>query len=182
MIFIILGFLIGFIIGLCDDGFFLGILSSILGLIIGFIVWLFVGGIIVEPVRSREVFKEEALAATVVKHEVHDILYAMMVAIIDKSCKFFVRAKPRVNVVVVCDGISVVTPPGHIVCQDGSCPDSRYAKVFQIVEMVVDASYIASMTTERFVSPNEGVSESHSAIVVRIPIRKTVRHEQIDHV
>lgn len=63
MIFIILGFLIGFIIGLYDDGFFLGVLSSILGLIIGFVVWLFVGGIIGCFLPTVEVVEEHELCA-----------------------------------------------------------------------------------------------------------------------
>lgn len=63
MIFIILGFLIGFIIGLYDDGFFLGVLSSILGLIIGFVIWLFVGGIIGYFLPTVEVIEEHELCA-----------------------------------------------------------------------------------------------------------------------
>ena len=63
MIFIILGFLIGFIIGLYEDGFFIGVLSSILGLIIGFIVWLFVGGIIGCFLPKVEVVEEHELCA-----------------------------------------------------------------------------------------------------------------------
>lgn len=63
MIFVILGFSIGFIIGLSDDGFFLGALSSILGLMLGFIVWLFVGGIIGYFLPTVEVVEEHELCA-----------------------------------------------------------------------------------------------------------------------
>ena len=63
MIFVILGFSIGFLIGLSDDGLSLGVLSSILGLMLGFIVWLFVGGIIGCFLPTVEVVEEHELCA-----------------------------------------------------------------------------------------------------------------------
>lgn len=61
MIFIILGLLIGFIIGLYNDGFFCGVISGISGSIIGFAAWFLVGGIIGCFLPTVEVVEEHEL-------------------------------------------------------------------------------------------------------------------------
>ena len=102
---------------------FVGLGSMGIGDTAYLVVGLHVAAVEVEPVVGRAVGIEEVVAAAVVEHEVHDHLDTVAVAVVDEGIKLFVAAKAGVDLIIVGDGIAVVSVALLIVHLHGGRPE-----------------------------------------------------------
>ena len=146
------------------------------------IVGLHVTGIEVEPVLTGEVGIEEMRCPTMVKDKVHDVFDALLMAVCDKALEFLVRPYSGVNLVVVCDGISMVASLWHIVGEDGCGPYGGDTEVVEICEVAVHACQIAAVAAVGFVTAKGAVLHSEAVVVGGVTVGKAVGDEEIENV
>ena len=136
----------------------------------------------IEPVLLRHVGEERVEAAAVVEHQVFDDLDASLVSLADEIAVILIRAEPRVHIIIIGDGISVIRLHFHVVLEHWCGPDGRDAELSKIVEAVGHAFQVAAMPGHRYVAVADRLTHAFHYVVLPRAVGETVGHEQVNHV
>ena len=134
---------------------------------------------VVDPIRRWQLLHPPVLRPTVVHDHVHDDLHAFGACCVHKRFVFFIASKPAVHLVIIRGGVAVVRPSGLVVFQNGIQPNGREAHVVQVVQLLLDAGNIPTMTAV-VVGAVEPLLHARDLIVRRVAIREAVRRNQVN--
>ena len=136
---------------------------------------------LMDPVRERKVLHPPMRITAVVGHDVHDHLDAALMAFAHELAVHLIVSEAGIDAVIVTAGISVVGLARLIVLEQRSVPDGRCAQVGDIVQMVHNALYVASVTASKLLAVSLVVS-IRRIVIGRIAVGEAVRHDQVDQV
>ena len=135
------------------------------------------GVVEIEPVAGRQIAHPPVAAAAVVEDHVHDDLHATGVGLVDEVDVFLHGAEARIDVIVVRDGIAVVS--AGVVLLDRVEPDGGHAQVIDIVEVVHDTLDVTAVAAAGAAAVGAGTFDG---VVVRVAVCKTVRGDEVQDV
>ena len=151
---------------------------------------------IVIPVLRRHILHPRVVRPRVIENHIHHHLHPAPVSLVDKGGVLLVGAETRVNPVVIRCGIAVIASAGHVVLKHRAQPYRRHAQRIEIAQMLVNTLNITAMPSIGIVAvgPHREVHRRHSvlrtlaclcpfpSLAVDLPLRKPVRHKQIQHI
>ena len=125
------------------------------------------------------------LETAVVENHVHHHLQSLTVCVSHELSVVVVCAEARVYAVVVGRSVSVIRTAlavvGRVVLKHGCEPQSRYAQLVEVVEVLAYAFEVAAMTQRRLLAVH-AVSVQSLHVEILSARRKAVGHEHIEHV
>ena len=133
--------------------------------------------IIIEPVFCWHILQPPMSTATMVENHVHHHLHAHTMCLIYQFTVFLIRAESGVNLVIVCSGVAMIRPSWLSVFKYGIEPYSCEPEVLNIVQMIDNASHIATVTCPAAGSIHLDVIEF---IIRRVSIGKSVWSDEVD--
>ncbi len=99
----------------------------------------------------------------------------------DKLLKEFVGAETRIDLIVVSRSITVIRAARSIIEQQRRRPDGCRAEIRDVVKVIDHALQVSAVAAESLGSVDSFHSRG-SGVVRRIPIRESVRADQVDEV
>ena len=150
----------------------------------GLVGGLRVLAVVAEPVIGRPVAEQEILRPTVVEDDVLDYLDATLVGLADKAAIVLIGSESGIGLIIIGNGIAVISLPLHVVYQCGSGPYGRDAQFLQVVEMGNHALEVAPMACHILLSPTVLLHAGIHLLLLCIggSRSKAVGHEQIHHI
>ena len=140
-----------------------------------------VGRELVYPVAERQVPHPPMLCTAVICHDVHYHLEALFVSSIHHLAIHLVVSETRVDMIIVRAGIAVIRLMLLVVFEERCRPEDRSSQVGNVIQIVYDAPDVAAVPAEEFVFVSR-LESARIAVVKRVSISETVRHNQIDKV
>ncbi|MPM95738.1 hypothetical protein SDC9_142893 [bioreactor metagenome] len=122
------------------------------------------------------------IAPAVIENHIHHHFHSFVVCIADELGVLIVGTEPRVNLVVIGSGVTVVRSAFHIVFQHRIEPDSGDAQIRQIIQSVGNTFQVASVTGVGVVAVHLIRHPHGDMVVVGIAVGKPVGHNQVQHV
>ena len=118
--------------------------------------------------------------ATVVEDHVHYNLDAALVDFLNQLAVFLIGAEAGIYFVIIGRGIAVVASSLHVVFQYGSEPQSGYAQVGEVVQVLFDTGQVTAVAGVRVIAVYFGIQHAFYLVIVRIAVGKAVGHQQIE--
>ena len=133
--------------------------------------------IIVEPVFCRHILQPPMPTATMVENHVHHHFHAHTMRLIHQFTVFLIRAESGVNLVIVSSGVAMIRATRLSVFKYRIEPYGRESQILNIVQMIDDASHIASVTCPTAGSIHLDIIEF---VIRRVSIGKSVGSDEVD--
>ena len=138
---------------------------------------------IVNPVVPRRVHCQPMMRAHVIVNHIHNHLHPAIVRRLHQCAILLIRTKPPIHLVHIGRCISMIRPilRRHIVLERRRKPHRRHPQILNIPKPIRQPLQIPAMPPARL-RPIHRLQHPLNRIIRRIPIRKPIRHQQVDHI
>ena len=117
-----------------------------------------------------------------IKNHIHHYFQILFMRFLYQCTEIFITSKPSVNLIIVCNGISMIGTAFHIIFLSRIQPDCCHSQISNIIQMTRYTLNITTMTCKRISTVYLLFTHTVYHVIFKITVGKTIGHNQVKNI